>query len=200
MELEELSEMLTGQTTPGERIGHLFTHPAQQPVTVLLKKNIMFEIICLIVFIVAAIAALIFHTNRTLQLFSGVIIAGSVVFGLVLLRLHRQITHYETNTCDTAAAIRALTRLVGRFSRLYLEFSIGSLPVIYVLGLIAGSRDVYALAQPGNFNWTRGFITYTACYLCWCVGIIIFSRWYIKKMYGRYTAALQQLLKEIENG
>ena len=107
---------------------------------------------------------------------------------------------YEGMTASLKQSLQLIINIVTRFTRLYFRISIGLLPVIFIFGLITGYLDIAAQGLLPRIQWSRGLGVYTIVFIAWSVIIYFFSKWYIRKLYGKYLLQLRQQLKEIENG
>lgn len=124
----------------------------------------------------------------------------SILFATLFARLERAIRHHDAASAPTLAHLSSVLYLLETFVRLYSFFSMIMLPIIFLLGLSLGYAEVKDSDFASDFDWARSALVYGACFLLWSVLVIIFTKWYLRKLYGEHLADLRRLKADLENG
>jgi len=96
--------------------------------------------------------------------------------------------------------LQRVIAIIEEFTRLYFQFTMITLPIAFIFGLISGFLSLNGGAGIKNFNWQKAIFFYTCWFIFWSFIMYFFSKWYIKKLYGNYLQQLKDQLKDIENG
>ena len=205
MELDELKTLIKSRLEEGivsHTAGELeaYIRKTAGSVTSKIKRNIWFEFAaCCLCMLIAALVWLM-YPSVYIHLFCIATGLFCIVFSGYLFSLYKKIIFYETVTGTLKESLQQIINIVTRFTRLYFQISMGLLPVIFIFGLVTGYLDVSQQGLVQKFQWSKGILFYTISFIAWSVIIYFFSRWYIRKLYGKYLLQLQQQLKDIENG
>lgn len=205
MELDELKIRLQAKLQDGIQLQNRSSleasiRTAASAATAQIKKNIWFEAAACVVCTVIAIIICAVYKPFYIRFFAVAGILFGLVFCAYLFTLYKKIAFYEKGVSSLSNSLVQAIDIITRFIRLYFRISIGLLPVIYIFGLITGYLDVSQKGLLQQFQWSTGFILYTAIFGTWSVIMWLFARWYIRKLYGSYLKQLQQQLKDLQNG
>jgi hypothetical protein len=205
MELDDFKSLLkTKQEEPlslrsAEELEQ-YTHRRAVSVIAKIKKNIRFELIFCIL-IVPLFAGLCFvFPSFYMKTLVALAVFVCIFFVVYLFRLNKRIHFYETASFSVKESLQQVIYILGKFTRHYLQITMIMLPIAFVFGLVTGYLDISADLSIKKFNWTRGLIFYSVFFICWSVFTYFFTKWYIKKLYGKYLHQLKEQLKELENG
>ena len=205
MELDDFKQLYK-ETNPGESAtrtaGELedCMRNKTHSITGKVKRSILFEFAVAVFFVALAAGAWVLYPSRLARPFAMLTIALCCIFFLYLGALYKKILAYEHTPPAVKDSLRQVIVILQQFTRLYFQFTMITLPIVFIFGLIAGYLYISGDAGIGHFNWFRGILFYTIAFTGWCIVIYFFTRWYIKKLYGNYLSQLQQQLKDIENG
>ena len=165
-----------------------------------IKRNIRFELMACTLFIAASIWMYAAYHVSYVRVFAFLSIVLSCLLLVYLVSLHKKISSYEKNAPAVRLALREIVEILERFTRLYFQFTMITLPIAFIFGLITGFLRLNGATPIMNFNWQRSIIFYAAWFIFWSVMMYYFSKWYIKKLYGNYLQQLKEQLRDIENG
>jgi len=205
MELDDFKQLYK-QTNPGDSdtrsAGELADcmRSKTHSITGKVKRSILLEFAVAVIFVALAVWTWFVYPSRLARPFAMLTIALCCIFFLYLGALYKKILVYEQTPPAVKDSLRQVITILRQFTRLYFQFTMISLPIVFIFGLIAGYLNINGDPGIGHFNWFRGIVFYTIAFTLWCIVIYFFTRWYIKKLYGNYLSQLQQQLKDIENG
>jgi len=172
-----------------------------QSVTGKIKRNIRLESVAFVCCGLGAVYCWLTYPSLLVHVFCIATWTLCTVFGMYLYALHRKIVFYETVPGTVKENLVQIIQIIKRFTTLYFGISMGLLPVIYVFGLIIGYLVISKQGLLQQFNWSKTMLYYGLAFIMgWSVIIYFLSKWYIRKLYGKYLLQLQQQLKDIENG
>jgi len=166
-----------------------------------IRRNIVWEMLVCLLFVPLCIWAWQRYPFLYTRLFYVLVTFICLLFAGYLLRLYKKIRFYEKADLAVKERLVQIIDILQRFTRLYYRFSMGVLPVAFVLGLITGYLDV--MHQPllaRDFRWTKGLFVYIGLFAGWSLLMYVFAKWYIRKLYGNYLSVIRMQLEELENG
>lgn len=205
MELDDFKSLLKAQQeeTPVTRSAEeleQYTRKTAISVMAKIKKNIRFEL-RLCIWILPPFAALCFiFPSLYMRSIVGLSVFVCLFFAVYLLKLTKKINYYETTSFSVKESLQQVIDILSRFIQHYFQITMIMLPAAFVFGLVTGYMDVTGNLAIKHFNWTRGLIFYCAFFIFWSIFTYFFTKWYIRKMYGKYLQQLKEQLKELENG
>ncbi len=165
-----------------------------------IKRNMLFELM-LTIFVVAALGiAYIIYSSLYIRFFMVFTTLFCVAFSIYIYSLYRKIIRFEESSFTVKENLQQVIAILDRFARMYYVITMGMLPLAFVLGMIIGYIDINMSGLAKTFHWTRGIAFYVIWFVLWSAITYYFTRWYIKKMYGKYIVQLKKQLSELENG
>ena len=206
MELDDFKTLLKAsleQQAPERSAAQLETAIRQKTLSILgkVKRSIAGEMALGIILVAAGSWVWLRYPSVSTRCFSALMGLLCIFFMVYLGRLYQKINRFEKADQPVKERLRQIIDILQRFTRLYFRFSMSVLPVAFVLGLATGYADIMhqpLLAQ--NFHWTRGLAAYVAMFAAWSLIAWLFSKWYIKKLYGHYLNDIRNQLEDLENG
>lgn len=205
MELDDFKSLLKLQqeapvTTRSAEELEQYTRRSAVSVMAKVKKSIRFEF-KLCIWIILPLATLCFiFPSLYMRSIVGLSVFVCLFFVVYMLQLIKKINYYETASFSVKESLQQVIDILQKFVRHYFQVTMIMLPAAFVFGLITGYMDISAGVHFKTFNWTRGLIFYSAFYIFWSIFTYFFTKWYIRKMYGKYLQQLKDQLKELENG
>ncbi len=206
MELDDFKSLLKiklEEQAPSRSVRELEQSIHRKTVSLLdkIKRSILFEMVMSL--LVAAVAARVswHHHSLSTRFFGIAILVFCILFIVYLAALYKKILFSEKASPSVRERLRQIIDILQRFTRFYFRFSIGFLPVAFILGLVSGYADI--MQQPVlaiNFRWARAIAVYIVFFIGWSALAGVFSKWYIKKLYGNYLAGIRNQLEDLENG
>jgi len=208
MELDELKSLInhklatdhTGRSA--EDIAVLLTKKTSSVIDKL-KRNLWIEIICCIV-VIAGFAYLgIAGSNHSFRLYFSVFAVLSVVFLGILVYLMRRTNQLSATALPVKSNLQTLVTLIEEFSKRYFQFTMALIPVCFVFAFILGYNEpehiptVDSFAKK-HFSTPWQIIAFAIGYMVLLtVGIYYFTKWYIRKLYGRIVDQLKDCIREL---
>ncbi|MEP6749053.1 MAG: hypothetical protein ABJB86_15075 [Bacteroidota bacterium] len=164
------------------------------------KRSILFELLACIAFIAIAVWAWFYYNLSYVKAISMLSIFLCCCLLIYLGSLYKKISKYEKNTLTVKSGLQQVISILEQFTRVYFQFTMITLAIAFVVGLITGFITVHSDTAIINFHWQKAIFFYVGCFILWSALMYFFSKWYIKKLYGNYLLQLKEQLKEIENG
>jgi hypothetical protein len=191
------------QQAPGLSAAQLKDAIQRKTISILgkVKRSIVWELVLGIVLVAAGGGVWLRYPSQSTRCFSALMGLLCIFFMVYLTRLYQKIIRFEKADQPVKERLRQIIDILQRFTRLYFRFSMSVLPVAFVAGLATGYADIMhqpLLAQ--NFHWIKGVAVYVALFAAWSLIAWLFSKWYIKKLYGNYLNDIRNQLKDLENG
>jgi len=165
-----------------------------------IKRSILFELIASIIFIVAAVWIWFSYPVSYVRVFSLLAFCMCVFLLIYLSALHKKISIYEKAPLSVKTGLQQVITILEQFTRVYFQFTMITLPIAFIFGLITGFLTIHDDNGFINFNWQKAILLYTCWFIFWSASMYFFSRWYIRKLYGNYLQQLKEQLKDVENG
>jgi Ca2+/Na+ antiporter len=165
-----------------------------------IKRNILFELVACFIFIAAALWVWFSYPVSYVRAFSLLTISLCCFLLIYLVVLYKKIGIYEQATPAVKNSLQQVIDILEQFTRTYFQFTMITLPIAFIFGLITGFLNVNGNSGIKNFNWQKAILFYTGWFIFWSAMMYFFSKWYIKKLYGNYLQQLKEQLKDIENG
>lgn len=205
MELDEfkqrLKEQVHGETL--SRTAHeLGSYTGRRTASVLkkIKRSIVFELLACVIFIAAAVWAWMVYSFPYVHVFCLLCFFMCCFLLLYLGAFYKKISACEKQAAAVRENLRQVIGIIEQFTRLYFQFTMITLPIAFIFGLITGFFSLANTVDQKNFNWQRSVFFYSCWFVFWSVIMYFFSKWYIKKLYGNYLHQLKEQLRDIENG
>ena len=195
MELDDLKSMFRDQGSPKRSPEEMASYLRLRSSSVIekIRRSIVIEFTCGVLFILAAIAWLILTDVLFYKALSIYVIASCTFFLFFLTRLNKRISQSFMSELPVADSLKEIIRILATFLRLYFWLSMAMMPVVFVIGLLTINTD-----NKEVFN-TKGWTIYIAWFIGWSAFMYFFTKWYLRKLYGKYMEELKNQLKELEN-
>jgi Ca2+/Na+ antiporter len=170
-----------------------------------LKRSLRLEILFTILFTIAFLYVAIFNKHQGLRIYFGIFNVLCIGFLLLLIYLHKKITVLGNTDLPIKQNLIAIHSIIKEFCKRYLQFTIGLIPVCMIISAYLGYTDAKNGDHYEQFTLlnslldTRGrFIIFIIVYTLLLIVVVYFlSKWYIKKLYGRYLLQLQECIDEL---
>ena len=205
MELDEFKQRLK-ETVPEETIirsAHElegYTRRRAASIVKKIKRSILFELVACGIFIAASIGIWAIYPVSYVHVFCVLSIFLCCFLLIYLGALYKKVSAYEKEAPAVRESLQQVIGIVEQFTKLYFQFTMITLPIAFIFGLITGFLSLNSSAGMKNFNWQLSIFFYTCWFVFWSAIMYFFSKWYIKKLYGNYLQQLKEQLKDIENG
>jgi hypothetical protein len=206
MELDEFKQRLKETVPEGSAIRSAhelgsYTRRRAASIVKKIKRSILFELVACTVFIAVSIVVWAFYPVSYVRVFCVLSIFLCCFLLIYLGALYKKISAYEKEAPAVRESLQLVIGIVAQFTKLYFQFTMITLPIAFIFGLITGFLSLNSSAGGiKHFNWQRSIFFYTCWFIFWSAVMYFFSKWYIKKLYGNYLQQLNEQLKDIENG
>ncbi len=208
MELDELKSLInhklsTDHTTrSAEDIAALLTKRTGSVIDKL-KRSLRIEIIsCLVVI------ALFFYLGfaggyRSLQIYFSVFGVLSFVFLGFIIYLLRRTIQLSATTLPVKSNLQTIVDIIQEFSRRYFQFSMALIPVCLTFSFILGYNEPQPIPEVDRvaknlFSAKWQVFVFAGVYvIALSVGVYYFTKWYLRKLYGRYIDELKECIREL---
>lgn len=175
-------------------------HSRTDSITARIKRSIRFEFAVAVFFLTAAIWAWFAHRSLLSKSFSLITVFLCIFFFTYLGALYKKIQMYETSLPSVKDKLVQVIYILQQFTQLYFQFTMISLPMVFLFGLMTGYWQINNSPGIHTFNWRIAIFLYSGLFLLWWLAMYFFTKWYIRKLYGVYLEQLKLQLKDIENG
>ena len=210
MELDELKSLINHKLAndhagrSAEDIAALLT---KKTVSVIgkLKRNLWIEVIGCIVIIAGFTYLGIAGPYDSFHIYFSVFAVLSVVFLGIIIYLMRRTNQLSATSLPVKSNLQALVKLIEEFSKRYFQFTMALIPICFVFAFLLGYHEPKHIPTVDNFAqkyfsaiWQ--VIAFAVAYmLLLSVGIYYFTKWYIRKLYGRVVDQLKECIRELED-
>jgi hypothetical protein len=165
-----------------------------------IKRNMWFELKLTSIIVIAFAIIYVLYSSLYMRFFMVFTAIFCIIFSVYIYSLYRKIIRFEQSSFTVKENLQQVIAILDRFAKIYYQVSMALLPLVFVLGIIVGYIDIRVSGLEKSFHYTRGLIFYFVWFLFWSVIMYFFTRWYIKKLYGKYITQLKNQLIELENG
>ena len=164
-----------------------------------LKKEIFFSILILIGFTCIGI----FGSFNSLRIYFSVFTILCIPFIIALYYLLRRTTHLSSTALPVKKNLQEIVTITEQFIKRYFQFSMALLPVCIIFSFLLGYNETKPIPEVDNFakkifsaKWE--VILFFSVYLIGlCVGVYYFTKWYLRKLYGKYVEQLKECINEL---
>ncbi len=210
MELDELKYQLnhklsTDHTGRSESDIASLLNKRAMSVTEKLRKSILFEIYsCIIVFIGFGYISIAIKLH-SVRIYFSVFTLFTFAFMLVLIYLLRRIKILSSTTLPVKGNLQTIVVIIEEFTKRYFQFSMALVPICFVFAFWLGYTEKYPLEEIDRLvkhvspSW-KLFLFAGVYMLLLAVGVYWFTRWYLKKLYGKYIIQLKACIDELKEG
>lgn len=211
MELDELKLLLNqkiddsrGLKTPSDIA--IVLKQKTQSIIHKLKKSLWIEIIfSLVIFLLFGYIGL-FSKYTSLQIYFSVFTILCVVFMLVLFYLIQKINKLSNTNMPIKQNLISIHSIIKEFTKRYFQFTLSLIPICLLFSGYLGYQDakngvvINELDTISNklTSPTKLLVFLVAYMLALSVGVYYFTKWYLKKLYGKYLIQLQDCINELD--
>jgi Ca2+/Na+ antiporter len=206
MELDDFKQRFKEREEPGQMAFHSahelegYTRKRTHSIVNNIKRSIFFELLACIIFTATAVWVWFSYPVSYVRVFCLLAVCLCVFLLIYLAALYKKINVYEKAPLAVKNRLQQVITILEQFTRAYFQFTMITLPVAFIFGLITGFLTVHNDTGFKNFNWQKAVLLYTGWFIFWSAIMYFFSKWYINKLYGKYLQQLKGQLKDIENG
>jgi hypothetical protein len=170
-------------------------------VTSKLKKSLWFEIYSCIAVILCFGCVSIIVKQNSVRIYFSVFILLAIGFLLIIIYLLQRIKKLSATTLPVKSNLQTIVNIIEDFTRRYFQFTMALIPVCFIFAFWLGYTDKYPLEEIDKLvkhtSW-KLFVFAGVYMLLLAVGAYYFTRWYLKKLYGKYIIQLKACIDELK--
>ncbi|HQS24732.1 MAG: hypothetical protein B7Y11_09270 [Sphingobacteriia bacterium 24-36-13] len=169
-----------------------------------IKKSLWFEIACCALVVPLFIGIALFSSHSSLKIYFGLFGAIFIPFTLIFFYLLKKINEFDQSVLPIKENLQQLIKMLEDFTRRYFQFNMALLPICFLVALFLGYNEKEPIAVLDNiFDKLKvnksiyiGFIVGYSIAIVF--GLVYLTKWYIRKLYGKYIDQLKLLLTELK--
>jgi MFS family permease len=209
MELDELKSLLNQKLTTAhsgrstDDIAHLLTRKTSSVIDKL-KRSLWIEIISCIVIILGFGYIGIAGSYRSLRIYFSVFAILAIVFLFIVIYLLRKTQALSATSLPVKSNLQMIVSIIEAFMKRYFQFTIGLIPVCVIFSFLLGYNEPMSIPEVDKvtsslFTHLWQMLLFLGLYIvALSIGIYYFTKWYLRKLYGRYVAQLKECIAELE--
>lgn len=209
MELDELKYLLNQKLVTDHLhrsdadIADLLTKKANS-VLAKIQKSLWFEIISAIVITIAFALIAFMSKYQSMQIYFSVFTLLFIPFTIVFIFLLKK-TNSIDNNLPVKINLQKVVAILEEFIKRYYQFTMALIPICLVFSLALGFTEKEPIhfldTFIGKYKPTVNLvIIFSLLYFtALTIGISYFTKWYLKKMYGKYIVELNNYINELND-
>jgi predicted neutral ceramidase superfamily lipid hydrolase len=171
-----------------------------------LKRSLWIEIGFCITFLVAFAIISIQTKYPSIRMYFGIFAFVFVLFIVVLFALLKKINKLTSSILPVKVNLQQMAGILKEFVKRYFQLTMALIPVSLGVSFLLGYNDATLYNPSANeplvismskLPWVIAFLLVYIIGLC--IGMYYFTRWYLKKLYGKHIQQLDVLIKELED-
>ena len=171
-------------------------------ITEKLRKSILFEIYSCIVVLFGFGYISIAIKLQSVRIYFSVFTVITFLFLLVLVYLLRRIKMLCSTSLPVKGNLQTIVVIIEEFTKRYFQFTMALIPICFVFAFYLGFTEKQPIPQLDHatriFNTPLKVIVFALLYMvALAVGIYYFTKWYIRKLYGKYLIQLKACIAEL---
>jgi hypothetical protein len=168
-----------------------------------LKRSLKLEIYCCVGVMLGFGAVGIFSGYSSLRIYFSLFAVVCAVFLVLLVYLLRRTTRLSAGSQPVRGNLQTIVTITEEFMKRYFQFTMALVPICFVFSLVLAVGEKYAINGADRFalkhfsaQWK--LISFLLIYvLALGVGVFYFTKWYLRKQFGRYVAQLKECIREL---
>jgi hypothetical protein len=168
-----------------------------------LKRSLLKEILISTGIVILFICIGIFSSYSSLRIYFSVFAVVCGVLILPLIYIFRRTTHLSSTALPIKSNLQTIVSIMEEMIKRYFQFTMAMIPIsiIFSLLLITNDGTISPRFAKAFFSvsW-QVFIFMTVYGTVSLVAIYYFTKWYLRKMYGKYVTQLKECINELSEG
>jgi hypothetical protein len=164
-----------------------------------LKRSLLKEILLSTAIVILFSCIGLFSSHPSLRIYFSVfaIICGVLI--LPLIYIFRRTTRLSSTALPVKSNLQTIVSIMEEMIKRYFQFTMALIPVCFVFSLLLISNDgTVSIKAKGIFSASWQVITIASVYAALLfVGTYYFTKWYLRKMYGKYVVQLKECVSEL---
>ncbi len=208
MELDELKDQLKNKLSTDHTIRSqsdiaLLLTKKTNSIIAKLKRNLWIEIISAIVFILSFGFIGVSSQDDSLRIYFSVFSILGLAFLYLLFYLLRKTKQLSLSSLPVKSNLQLIVNIIREFTKRYFQFTMALIPICFIFAFLLGYPEpvrIPSLDKVANeiFSEKWKIISFLLAYMVLLsVGIYYFTKWYLRKQYGKYVEQLQVCIEEL---
>lgn len=215
MELDEIKDLLNQKLEIDNLhrseadFATLLTKKAKS-VLVKIQKSLWFEIISAILITVAFALIAALSKYRSIQIYFSVFTLVFIQFTIVFIFLLKKTSKIDNNL-PIKTNLQSIVNILEEFMKRYFQFTMALIPICFIFSFAL----IYSEKEPihfldsfiNNFSFMNNFrpsffgilIVASIYIIALTIGAFCFTKWYLKKLYGKYVDELKNYIIELND-
>ncbi|MES2329554.1 MAG: hypothetical protein V4539_08125 [Bacteroidota bacterium] len=168
-----------------------------------IKKSLRMEILFGSVFVLLFALFGIFSGNHAFSIYFSVftIICGACVLLLIYLLLRT--SRLGGTALPVKSNLQTIVKIIEEYMKRVFQFTMAMIPVCFIFSFVLGYYDSKPPTQTEKFSnvfFTKKWevnVFLVVYVVGFTIGMYYFSKWFLRKMYGKYVAQLKECINEL---
>lgn len=171
-----------------------------------LKKSLWIEIgFCVLIMLLFFIIGL-YSPYLSLQIYFSSFAVIAFLFLVILIYLLRRTTQISNNTqLPVKTNLKTIVSIIEDFMKRYFQFTMALIPVCLIFSFLLGFNEPKQIPELdkvaiGLFSSKWQVLLFLVLYIgLLTVGVYYFTKWYLRKLYGKYIDQLKQCIQDLSD-
>lgn len=171
-----------------------------------LKNSLLFEIVSCIVFLIAFVYFIATVKYDSIKIYLSFFSILIILFLFLLIYLLKKVNELNKTNLPVKNNLITLHKILREYTKRYFQFTMSLIPICLIFsgylgymdgknGVVIDELDAISL----NLKDMKELVIFLVVY----IGILtlttyLFTKWYIKKLYGKYLDQLQNCIEELD--
>lgn len=170
-----------------------------------IHRSLLMEIFVCVIFLVVMCYVCFTTHHWTLKLYFGSLSIPVVVVGIFLIYLYRQTSDLMTSPKPIRNTLQTVVKLMDRFVRMYFQMTMAMIPICLTLSILLSYTEPVTVPELEKFfaQFLNASLTTWVFLILYVAGMVVgmyyFTKWYLRKLYGKYVDQLKQYIQELED-
>lgn len=169
-----------------------------------LKKSLWIEIgFCILIMLLFMIIGIL-SPYQSLQIYFSVFAVIAFLFLIILVYLLRRTAQISNNTqLPVKTNLKTIVSIIEEFTKRYFQFTMALIPVCFIFSFLLGYNEPKRIPELDKvslsfFNNKWQVLLFLIIYMgLLTVGVYYFTKWYLRKLYGKYIDQLKQCIQDL---
>lgn len=140
--------------------------------------------------------------NKGLSIYLWTFVGVGIVFLTILRKLYAQVIQVEQSSGDILQSrLKQLYTILRKFVKHYFQITMALVPICLIYSFALGFYNSNEQSPVSSSTSQRESIFIIGITVAYIIGftlfIYYFTKWYLKKLYGKHLDHLQELIKEL---
>ncbi|MDB5211353.1 MAG: hypothetical protein JWQ30_2180 [Sediminibacterium sp.] len=208
MELDELKDQLKNKLAAdhsGRSDSDIAALLNKRTVSVVgkIKKSLRIEILFGSVFVLLFALFGIFSGNHALSVYFSVFTIVCAACVLLLTYLLLRTARLGGTALPVKSNLQTIVKIIEEYMKRVFQFTMAMIPVCFIFSFVLGYLDSKPPTQAEKFSnvfFTKRWevnVFLVVYVIGFTIGMYYFSKWFLRKMYGKYVAQLKECINEL---